>query len=55
MANAIFGFGLIHAPSQPKGFDRKYTIVGKDRGKAATATNKHIAKIAALLSFENNY
>jgi hypothetical protein len=34
------------APNQTQGLDRKYTIVGKYRGKAAT--NKHIAKIAAL-------
>jgi hypothetical protein len=36
---AISGFGLIHAPFQSQGLDRKNTIVGKCRGKAATATN----------------
>ena len=48
MANAIFGFGLTRAPSQLLGFDRKNTIIGKVRGKAATATNKQFGKIAAL-------
>jgi len=32
-------FGLTHAPIQPQGLDRKNIIVGKYRGKAATAFN----------------
>jgi len=47
-------FGLTRAPFQPQGLDRKNTVVGKCRGKAATVYNGHIAKIAALPSFENN-
>jgi len=54
MATAIFGFGQTHAPFRAEGLDQKNAIVGKIRGKAATATNKHIATIAALPSFENN-
>jgi len=48
MAAAIFGFGLTHALQRSSGLDRKNTIVGKYRGKAATATNKQFGKIAAL-------
>jgi hypothetical protein len=47
--------GLFRAPDQPQGFDRKNTVIGKYSGKEATAYNEHIAKIAALPSFERNY
>jgi len=38
----ISGFGLTRAPNQPQGVDRKNTVVGKCRGKAATATKNYI-------------
>jgi len=46
MADAIFGFGLTHAPIRAEGLDQKPTIVGKYRGKAATATNKQFGTMA---------
>ena len=55
MADAISCCGLTHAPNRTSEFDRKNTIIGQVCGKAATATNEHIATIAALPSFENNY
>ena len=48
MADAIFGFGLTHAPSQPQELDRKNTIVGKCSRKAATATNKQFGTMAGV-------
>ena len=44
MAAAIFGFGLTHAPIQPQGLDKKNTIVGQVRGKAATSLNMGLAQ-----------
>jgi len=44
MAAAIFGFGLARAPRQPQGLDRKNTIVGRYRGKAATSLNMGLAQ-----------
>jgi len=40
----LFGFGHPHAPEKSQGLDRKNTIVGKVRGKAATATNMGLAQ-----------
>jgi len=48
MADAIFGFGLSHAPSRAQGLDRKNTIVGKARGKAATMHNKQFGAMAGV-------
>jgi len=47
-AAPLSDFGLTHAPIRAQGLDRKYTVVEKYRGKAATATNKQFGKIAAL-------
>jgi len=44
MAAAIFGFGRTHAPQGSSGLDRKNTIVGKVRGKAATSLNMGLAQ-----------
>jgi len=40
----LFGFGLPYAPRQPQGLDRKNTIVGQYRGKAATSLNMGLAQ-----------
>jgi hypothetical protein len=48
----LFGFGLTHAPIRPEGFDRKNTVIGKYRGKAATVHNEHIGSMAALPPLE---
>jgi hypothetical protein len=43
----FFGFGLSHVPASAPSLDRKFFVIGHS-GKAATAYNEHIAKIAAL-------
>ena len=45
---AIFGFGRTHAPEKSQGLDRKNTIVGKCRGKAATANNGRFGASGAM-------
>jgi len=49
MAAAIFGFGRTHAPQRSSGLDRKNTIVGKYRGKAATSLNMGLAQAGHCL------
>jgi len=44
----FFVFGLTRAPGKSQGLDRKNTVVGQVRGKAGTANNKRLGKIAAL-------
>jgi len=53
MAAAIFGFGRTHAPSRSQGFDRKNTVVGKVRGKAATSLNMVLAQAGHYLAGTN--
>lgn len=52
MANAIFGFGLTHAPHQSQEFDRKNIIVGQVRGKASTANNNQFGAMAGMLRWK---
>jgi len=51
MATAIFGFGRTHAPEKAQWLDRKNTIVGKVRGKAATMHNKQFGSMAGVARF----
>ena len=44
----FFVFGLTRAPQRSEGLDRKNTVVGQFRGKAATSLNEQFGKIAAL-------
>ena len=43
-----FGYERTRAPFQLQVLDRKNTIVGKYRGKAATATNKQFGTMAGV-------
>ena len=40
----FFVFGLTHALKRSRGLDRKHTVVGKYRGKAATSLNLVLAR-----------
>jgi len=43
-----FGFGLTHTPEKPQELDRKNTVVGKVRGKAATDSQQGFGASGAL-------
>jgi hypothetical protein len=45
---SLFGFGLTHAPNKTYRLDRKYTVVGKFRGKAATIYNERFGTMAGV-------
>jgi len=45
----FFVLRLTRAPQRSEGLDRKNTVVGQFRGRAATSLNKQFGKISALI------